>query len=75
MKNFIMENDDNTVNNNKDDIENLNINDLKNVLCCILQITQSIQNQNEKILKQLKQSTKYLKQLKEINNKLGNDWT
>lgn len=75
MKNLIMENDDNTANNNKDNIENLNINDLKNILCCILQITQSIQNQNEKILKQLKQGTKCLKQLKEINDKLGNDWT
>lgn len=46
-----MENDDNTTNNNKDNIENLNVNDLKNILCCILQITQIMQNQNLKLLK------------------------
>ena len=39
-----MENDDNTANNNKDNIENLNVNDLKNILYCILQITQIMQN-------------------------------
>lgn len=75
MKSFIMDNVNNATNNDKDNIENLNINDLKNILSCILQITQSIQKQNEKILKHLKQSTKCLKQLKEINDKLGNDWT